>query len=64
MSESATMSRGGANIEFRQVGKRLARLDAPGKTHGNTRYAGDYVMPDMLHARVLRSPQASARVPS
>ena len=62
MSDSATTSRGGANIEFRQVGKPLARLDAPGKTHGKTRYAGDYVMPDMLHARVLRSPQASARL--
>ncbi len=62
MSAAPTSARGGANIEFRQVGKPLARLDAPGKSHGKTRYAGDYVMPDMLHARVLRSPEASARL--
>ena len=62
MSDTPTSARGGANIEFRQVGKPLARLDAPGKSHGKTRYAGDYVMPDMLHARVLRSPEASARL--
>ena len=62
MSDTPTSARGGANIEFRQVGKPLARLDAPGKCHGKTRYAGDYVMPDMLHARVLRSPEASARL--
>ena len=62
MSDTTTSARSGANIEFRQVGKALARLDAPGKSHGKTRYAGDYVMPDMLHARVLRSPEASARL--
>ena len=58
MSES--QARGGANVEFRQVGRSLARIDAPGKTHGKTRYAGDYVMPGMLHVKVLRSPEASA----
>jgi CO/xanthine dehydrogenase Mo-binding subunit len=62
MSDTTTSARSGANIEFRQVGKALARLDAPGTCHGKTRYAGDYVMPDMLHARVLRSPEASARL--
>jgi xanthine dehydrogenase molybdenum-binding subunit len=62
MTDSASTARGGANIEFRQVGKPLPRIDAPGKAHGKTRYAGDYVMPDMLHAKVLRSPQASARL--
>jgi len=62
MSVSATGGRGGANVEFRQVGKPLPRTDAPGKTHGKTRYAGDYVMPGMLHAKVLRSPEASARL--
>jgi CO/xanthine dehydrogenase Mo-binding subunit len=62
MSESITAARGGANVEFRQVGKALPRTDAPGKSHGKTRYAGDYVMPDMLHVKVLRSPLASARL--
>ena len=62
MSDTSSTARGGANIEFRQVGKPLPRIDAPGKTHGTTRYAGDHVMPDMLHAKVLRSPEASARL--
>ncbi len=57
---SDAQARGGANIEFRQVGRPLARIDAPGKVHGKTRYAGDYVLPGMLHAKVLRSPEASA----
>ncbi len=57
---SDAQARGGANIEFRQVGRPLARIDAPGKAHGKTRYAGDYVLPGMLHAKVLRSPEASA----
>ncbi len=54
----------GGNVELRQVGRSLERIDAPGKVHGRTRYAGDYVMPGMLHARVLRSPEASARLVS
>ncbi len=51
-----------ANVELRQVGKPLARIDAPGKARGRTMYAGDYVMPNMLHAKVLRSPLASAKL--
>jgi len=62
MSESIITTRGGANVKFRQVGKALPRIDAPGKSHGKTRYAGDYVMPNMLHVKVLRSPLASARL--
>ena len=62
MSESTIAARDGANVEFRQVGKALPRIDAPGKSHGKTRYAGDYVMPNMLHVKVLRSPIASARL--
>jgi CO/xanthine dehydrogenase Mo-binding subunit len=62
MSESIIAARGGANVEFRQVGKPLPRIDAPGKCHGKTRYAGDHVMPNMLHVKVLRSPIASARL--
>jgi CO/xanthine dehydrogenase Mo-binding subunit len=51
-----------ANVEFRQIGKPLTRTDAPGKATGRTPYAGDYAMPGMLHAHVLRSPEASARL--
>ncbi len=53
-----------ANVPFKQVGKPLVRSDAPGKAAGRTRYAGDHVMPGMLHAKVLRSPMASARLKS
>jgi CO/xanthine dehydrogenase Mo-binding subunit len=50
------------NVAFRQLGKPLVRSDAPGKAFGRTPYAGDYTMPGMLHAKVLRSPEASARL--
>ena len=51
-----------ANVQYRQVGKPLTRTDAPGKVTGRTPYAGDYVMPNMLHMRVLRTDIASARL--
>jgi CO/xanthine dehydrogenase Mo-binding subunit len=50
------------NVPLRQVGKPLARTDAPGKVMGRTKYAGDYTMPDMLHAKILRAPVACARM--
>ena len=50
------------NVNLRQVGRSLVRTDAPGKAQGRTRYAGDYVMPGMLHVKVLRAPVASARL--
>ena len=63
MTDAATMPLPGVNIpEFRQVGKPLPRTDAPGKTFGRTVYAGDIVMPNMLHAKVLRSTAASLRI--
>jgi xanthine dehydrogenase molybdenum-binding subunit len=51
-----------SNVEYHQVGKPLVRTDAPGKATGRTPYAGDYVMPGMVHAKVLRSPESSARL--
>ena len=51
-----------ANVQYRQIGKPLTRTDAPGKVTGRTPYAGDYVMPNMLHMRVLRADVASARL--
>ncbi len=50
------------NVNLRQVGKPLVRTDVPGKAQGRTRFAGDHVMPNMLHAKVLRAPKASARL--
>ena len=48
--------------ELRQVGKPLRRIDAMGKAVGHTTYAGDYSMPNMLHAKVLRSTEPHARI--
>jgi CO/xanthine dehydrogenase Mo-binding subunit len=48
--------------ELRVVGKPLRRVDALGKAVGATVYAGDFTMPNMLHAKVFRSTQPSARV--
>ncbi|MBZ0218431.1 MAG: hypothetical protein K8F25_17875, partial [Fimbriimonadaceae bacterium] len=51
-----------ANVKFRQVGERLTRTDAPGKAAGKTPYAGDYFVPGMLHAKVVRANIASAQL--
>jgi CO/xanthine dehydrogenase Mo-binding subunit len=48
--------------ELRQVGKPLRRVDALGKAVGATVYAGDFSMPNMLHGKVLRSSEPSARI--
>ena len=48
------------DVEQRQIGRPLERIDAKGKAVGSTRYAGDYTMPNTLHAKVLRSNLASA----
>ncbi len=47
---------------MRQVGKPLRRVDALGKTTGTTVYAGDFEMVNMLHAKVFRSSESSARI--
>ena len=62
MSARVDPNRDRANVSFYQVGKPLVRTDAPGKAVGRTPYAGDYVMPGMLHAKVLRSPMPSAKL--
>ena len=48
--------------ELRQVGKPLRRVDALGKAVGATVYAGDFLLPNMLHAKVFRSSEPSARI--
>ncbi len=62
MTDQASHPQAEANVVLRQVGKPLERTDAKGKATGRTLYAGDYVMPGMLHARVLRSEIASGRL--
>jgi xanthine dehydrogenase YagR molybdenum-binding subunit len=47
---------------FRIVGQRAPRPDAQDKVFGLTRYADDFAMGGMLHAKVVRTPLASARI--
>jgi nicotinate dehydrogenase large molybdopterin subunit len=44
------------------IGKNVRRIDAPSKVSGRLKYAGDMIMPGMLHVQVLRSPHAHARI--
>jgi len=53
-----------ADTEDAVIGKAVRRIDAPSKVSGRLRYAGDMTMPGMLHAQVLRSPHAHARIVS
>jgi CO/xanthine dehydrogenase Mo-binding subunit/aerobic-type carbon monoxide dehydrogenase small subunit (CoxS/CutS family) len=46
----------------RFIGANVRRIDAPGKVSGALKYAGDMVMPNMLHVQVLRSPHPHARI--
>jgi CO/xanthine dehydrogenase Mo-binding subunit/aerobic-type carbon monoxide dehydrogenase small subunit (CoxS/CutS family) len=48
----------------RFIGANVRRIDAPSKVSGSLRYAGDMVMPGMLHMKVLRSPHPHARIDS
>jgi CO/xanthine dehydrogenase Mo-binding subunit len=47
---------------LQQIGKRLPAPDAVDKVTGRSVYAPDVVLPGMLHASVLRSPHAHARI--
>jgi CO/xanthine dehydrogenase Mo-binding subunit len=47
-----------------QVGRSVPRRDAAEKLRGRAQFAGDVVLPHMLHGKVLRSPVAHARVVS
>ncbi len=53
---------GTGNEEFRLVGQPTRRSDAPERLTGQTRFAGDLLLPGALHARFVRSPYSSARV--
>ncbi|MCO8145652.1 molybdopterin-dependent oxidoreductase [Rhodovulum tesquicola] len=46
------------------IGHNVRRLDAPSKVTGRLKYAGDMVMPGMLHMAVLRSPHPHAEIVS
>ncbi len=44
------------------IGKSFPRIDGPAKVTGAARFAGDLRFPHMLHAALIRSPHAHARV--
>jgi CO/xanthine dehydrogenase Mo-binding subunit len=48
--------------EYSVVGKSVERTDGRVKVTGKARYAGDLVAPGMLHAKILRSPLAHAKI--
>lgn len=50
------------NSEFSVVGKPLPRIDSWVKATGGAQYTADIVLPRMLHAKILRSPVAHAKI--
>jgi CO/xanthine dehydrogenase Mo-binding subunit len=49
-------------MPYKIVGKSVPRLDGAEKVTGSTRYAADVDIPDVLWAKVLRSPLPHARI--
>ena len=45
-----------------QIGGETRRIDALEKVTGRTKYVPDILLPDLLHARVLRNPYHHARL--
>ncbi|HTX68594.1 MAG TPA: xanthine dehydrogenase family protein molybdopterin-binding subunit, partial [Thermoleophilia bacterium] len=50
--------------DYKVIGRAVPRHDARDKVFGTTRYADDFVMPGTLHAKVLRSRYAAAKIVS
>jgi CO/xanthine dehydrogenase Mo-binding subunit len=50
--------------EYRAVGKPVARIEGVAKVTGKTVYADDMKLPRMLHAKILGTPYAHARIKS
>ncbi|MBM3796124.1 MAG: xanthine dehydrogenase family protein molybdopterin-binding subunit [Acidobacteria bacterium] len=53
-----------SDVELRVVGANLPRKDAIEKVTGQALYSTEVSLPGMLHAKVLRSPRAHARIRS
>ncbi|HEY6998830.1 MAG TPA: hypothetical protein VH851_12925, partial [Candidatus Binatia bacterium] len=49
-------------MAYRTVGKALPRIEGYGKVTGETKYAADLDFPELLWAKVLRSPVPHARI--
>jgi len=52
----------GSDRKFKWVGTRPIRHDGVDKVTGRAHYGADFDLPGMLHAHVLRSPHAHARI--
>jgi 4-hydroxybenzoyl-CoA reductase alpha subunit len=50
--------------EYAVIGSRLRKVDGVGRVSGAAAYTDDIVLPGMLHAKILRSPHAHARIRS
>ncbi len=55
-------SENGAPRELKVIGHPLRKVDARAKVTGQTRFADDLTLPRMLHAKLLRSTEAHARI--
>ncbi len=53
-----------ASDKLAVVGKPVPRVDGPLKANGQARYTADVMLPDMLHAAVLRCPHPCAKLRS
>jgi CO/xanthine dehydrogenase Mo-binding subunit len=58
------MKTGKNMADYAYVGKRSQPEDGVEKVTGKARYVGDYVLPEMLYAKVLRSPLPHASIRS
>jgi nicotinate dehydrogenase subunit B len=52
------------HTQYKVIGKSIPRVDIPGKVTGEFTYIHDFRLPDMLHARVIRSDHYGARIES
>lgn len=50
------------STEYEAVGKSIPRKDAPDKVTGRAHFAGDLALQGLLHARLVLSPYAHARI--
>ena len=50
------------STEFKIIGKRQPKIDAPYRVTGRAKYASDLYLPGMLYAKILRSPHPHAKI--
>lgn len=48
--------------DFQTVGKSVSRIDFPDKVTGSTKYTNDFTAPGLLHAKMVISPYAHAKI--